>query len=275
MKKFILIFLGLITSFTLMMTSCKKDDNGNGGGNGDPCQTFPIQLSLSVVNASGGQNNGQITANASGGSGIQYSLNGAAFSSNNSFSGLAPNMTYTVTAKNAEGCSDSAQATIQDCTNSNISVSTSVVDVTPCGAAGSISVTATGSSSLTYSINGAAFQAGNVFSSLTAGNYSIVVKDQNGCTASATAAVGTKPMGPQFTQVRSLVNSRCGSSSCHLSGGSAGGYNFDNNCSIISAWSQINTECVTRNAMPPGSPLGSSDKAIITSWISGGHTYVN
>lgn len=271
MKNLIFFPLTIITFTSIFMVSCKKDDSGNG----DPCLSSPIQLALSVVNASAGQSNGQITAVGTGGTGIQYRLGSGAFASGSTFSGLAPNNTYTVYARNAEGCVDSAQATILDCTNSNISLSTSVEDVTPCGVAGSITVTASGSSSLTYSINGAAFQSGNVFSSLTTGVYSVTVKDQNGCTASGTASVGTNPMGTQFAAVRSLINQRCGGSSCHLGGGSSGGYSFDDNCTIISAWSIINAECVVRGTMPPSSPLSTTEKAIISAWVSGGHTYVN
>jgi hypothetical protein len=161
-----------------------------------------------------------------------------------------------------------------NCSGVNISVSATTTDATPCGTQGTVTVTASGSTGFTYSINGVSFQASQIFSAVPAGSYSVIAKDANGCTGSQSVTVGTVAMGPQFTQVRSLINSSCGTG-CHLGGASSGGYNFDNNCSIVSAWSAINSACVSRNSMPPGSPLNSTQKGYITSWISGGHTYAN
>ena len=45
-------------------------------------------------------------------------------------------------------------------------------------------------STTTYSINGIDFQAGNVFDALAPGNYTITVKDINGCTSSINVSVG-------------------------------------------------------------------------------------
>lgn len=52
---------------------------------------------------------------------------------------------------------------------------------TPGGTDGSISVTAWGGTNFRYSINGGGFQAGSLFSNLTAGNYSITVRNGEGC----------------------------------------------------------------------------------------------
>jgi hypothetical protein len=81
--------------------------------------------------------------------------------------------------------------------------------------------------------------------------------------------------GPTFTQTESIIQSNCGGGGCHLSGGRAGGYNFDNPCSIVSGWSRIQAECVNSNRMPPGAPLSSTEKSAISDWIAAGHKYDN
>jgi len=52
------------------------------------------------------------------------------------------------------------------------------------GTNGSISVTASGGSGFTYSINGGAFQAGAVFNNLAAGTHTVTAKNSDGCTGS-------------------------------------------------------------------------------------------
>lgn len=49
---------------------------------------------------------------------------------------------------------------------------------------GSITATASGGTTFTYSINGGTYQASGNFTSLSPGNYNIIAKNQNGCTGS-------------------------------------------------------------------------------------------
>lgn len=81
--------------------------------------------------------------------------------------------------------------------------------------------------------------------------------------------------GPLFTRVDSLITSRCGSI-CHLNGARAGGYNFDDDCSIVSHWRDINKECQSNEMPPPPLPsFSTSEKAILSTWINAGHRYDN
>ena len=75
--------------------------------------------------------------------------------------------------------------------------------------------------------------------------------------------------GVKFTQVRAVITANCGGSGCHMNGGSAGGHNFDSNCSIVDNKSVIQDEIVT-DGMPPAGPLTTAEKAIVNDWITAG-----
>lgn len=161
------------------------------------------------------------------------------------------------------------------CTNVSISISTSSTSAAPCSTpnSGTITVTASGSTGLTYNINGGAFQSGNSFTGLNTGSYTIGVKDANGCTKTQSAVVSTVTSGTLLNNVVTLINNRC--ANCHTNGGSNGGLNLDNKCNIVSNWSSIYNRCVVLGNMPTANPLNASEKQIITTWVNAGHGYTN
>ncbi|MBU3714552.1 MAG: hypothetical protein FGM46_06340 [Ferruginibacter sp.] len=81
--------------------------------------------------------------------------------------------------------------------------------------------------------------------------------------------------GPKFSAVQTLIQSSCGGGNCHLNGGNAGGYNFDNACRIVNRYNSINDACVVRSTMPQSNPFNSTQKKTITDWISAGHKYTD
>ncbi len=251
----------------------------------NPCAGVTVTVTTAQVNPTTGQSNGSITASATGGSGFTYSLNNGAFQSSGTFTGLAAG-SYTVTAKNSNGCLGAKTVTLvasSPCSSVNISITTAIVNTVPCSTPtnnGSIAVTATGSTGFTYNKNGGAYQTSNLFGSLAAASYTIGVKDGNGCTASVVVAVGVAPKGPLFTQMRNLITTRCSNGNgCHMNGGNKAGYNFDNDCSIVTSWSAINGSCITGTltTMPisPQAPLTTAEKQIIINWIAAGHKYTD
>ncbi len=266
-----------------------KNSNGCTGsttialGSSNPCTGVTITVSLTKVDPTTGQSNGSITATATGGTGFTYSLNGGAFQASGIFSGLGAG-TYTITAKSSAGCLGTAQITLvgtNPCNAIAIIISTTTTNYTPCTTpnSGSITITASGSSGFTYNLNGGAYQASNTFTALAAGTYTVGVKDVNGCTKTATAIVGITPKGPLFTNMRSLISTRCNGSGCHMNGQTTSGYNFDNDCSIVTYWNQINQSCVTYQLVRmPKSPqplLTAAEKLVITNWITAGHRYTD
>ncbi len=273
-------------------TVTAKNSNGCTGtatvalGSTNPCAGVTITVTLTKTDPTPGQSNGSITATATGGTGFTFSLNGGAYQASGTFTGLAAG-TYTVTAKSSNGCLDTAQITLttsNPCAAINIVITTAIVNNTPCvtPASGKITVTATGSTGFTYNINGGTYQVSNIFSALAAGNYTVGVKDVNGCTKTAVAAVANAASGPLFAQMRTLISTRCNSSGCHIgAGNNAAGYNFDSDCNIVTKWSQINITCVLYTqgwVKMPKSPqpfFTAAEKQKVTDWINAGHRYTD
>ena len=149
--------------------------------------TQPAVLSVSATNTSStcGLSNGSVSATATGGTGAySYSWSPGGGSSATVTSLAAA--TYTVTATDVNGCTATASTTINDLSGIIASISTQANVSCFGGNNGSVTVTASGSTApYTYSINaGTTFLASGTFSSLTAGNYTIIAKDANGCTVS-------------------------------------------------------------------------------------------
>jgi gliding motility-associated-like protein len=116
--------------------------------------------------------------------GLEYSLNGGAYTATTSFDGLSAG-TYTVTARNAEGdVSEAVSITIND---QLVAPATPVVATTiqpTCsGTSGSFSITA--GEGLEYSLNGGAYATTTSFEGLSAGNYSVTARNAGGCVSNA------------------------------------------------------------------------------------------
>ena len=156
-----------------------------------------------------GVNNGTITVTASNGTApYQYSLNGGAYQSSNTFVNLAPG-TYTVVVRD-----------INTCTSNTVSVTvaagagvtgTATSTATSCNGASNGTVTVTpnnGASPYQYSLDGGAFQASNVFINVAAGPHTIVFTDAAGCSSSTinvTVAAGA-PLTAGINQTNVTCN---------------------------------------------------------------------
>ncbi|HMU09764.1 MAG TPA: T9SS type A sorting domain-containing protein [Ferruginibacter sp.] len=185
------IFTGLPAGIYVVTV---KDQNGcQGSDTLIILNTNGPALSFTQTNATCGNNAGTVTANATGGvSPYQYSINGGStYQSGNFFTGLVAGQ-YTLLVKDANNCTNSSIVTITSSTAPSLSV---VPFTATCNQSnGTITAFATGGTvPYQYSINGNTFQAGNIFSSLSAGTYTVTVKDANGCTKTATAVIGNAP----------------------------------------------------------------------------------
>jgi endonuclease/exonuclease/phosphatase family metal-dependent hydrolase len=179
-----------------------------------------------------GQSIGSITVTASGGSGSGYTYsdnNGSSFQSGNLFSGLAAS-SYTIVVKDGNGCSSTGQV-VTIAQPSAVTFTTSHANETCNGQSiGSITVTASGGSGSGYTYSdGGSFQSGNLFSSLAAGSYTIVVKDGIGCSSTGQVVTITQPTAVTFStgQANETCNGQsAGSITVSASGGSGSGYTY-------------------------------------------------
>ncbi len=135
-----------------------------------------------TINASATVDDDDITVNASGGTGVlQYSINGGAFQSSNIFQNM-PNGDFTITVQDENGCNVSVMATVAVNT---LVVTTAITHAIDCfnGNEGEITTSVNGGNPpYEYSLNGGAFQSGNVFQNLSAGTYTVTVLDGDGFT---------------------------------------------------------------------------------------------
>lgn len=152
----------------------------------------------------------------------QYSLNGSVLQSSNQFNNLSIG-SYTIIVQDANNCSLSSVTTISSPFSPVIAgVLTTPATCDP-GCDGSSEITASnGTSPYTYSVNASAFQSSNLFNNLCLNNYTVVVKDVNGCTGTGTFVIANPP-SPIITGIVSLsasCNPGCdGSLTMNTSGG--------------------------------------------------------
>ncbi len=210
-------------SYTILVT----DNNG--------CSTLsaftiaepdPVTALMVINNTTCSNPNGTISITATGGNGnYQYSTNGGVtYQSGNIFNNL-PAGNYAIMITDVNGCTMSDAALITDAPGPDVQ-SVTPADVTCFNAAnGVVTLNATGGTApLQYSINnGISYQPANSFGNLVPGNYSIIVADANGCTATASASI-TEPA--QLTATTSSVAALCngnnnGSAAVNAGGGTA------------------------------------------------------
>jgi hypothetical protein len=190
MRKIPFALLGLFCAAIVFINACSKGGSNNTPA--DPCIGITVAVTANPTQTtSPTSSDGVINASATGGSGFTYSINNSNFQSSGTFSGLA-NGSYTVTAKNSNGCSGTASVTVSSCPAINVNGTITPASSTTANN-GAINATATGSTGFTYSItsiNGP-YQASGNFTNLT-GNlaYTIFAKDANGCTGSKQFTVG-------------------------------------------------------------------------------------
>jgi hypothetical protein len=248
----------------------------------NPCTGVLIAVTATLTNPTApGATNGSIAASASGGAGsYTFNINGGTFQASGTFSNLGAG-NYTISAKDANGCTGSAVFTLtapNPCTGVTITVSNVITSNTPCQSppTGSITVTPSGGTGpYTYRLNSGSFQSSNIFSGLAAGNYTITARDANGCTGSNNALVQDLPEGPLFALVRTVLQNNC--VSCHNNVLAEGGMNWTVDCNIVNFKDRIRERAVNGNPspMPPTGLLPASERAKITNWINAGGRFTD
>ena len=189
---FIAFCIAGLCMLAINFTACSKPDSTPT----NPCAGKTIVVTGTTNPTSGGSTtNGTINATATGSSGFTYNLNGGSFQANGTFTNLAAG-TYSISAKDNSGCSGSQSFSVAATACPTLVVTGTTVAATNANTSnGSITVSAAGSTGITYSLNNGTFQTGGAFTGLAAASYNITAKDLNGCTNSAAFVVssGTCP----------------------------------------------------------------------------------
>ncbi|MFY7910334.1 MAG: PKD-like domain-containing protein, partial [Emticicia sp.] len=132
-----------------------------------------------------------IASTAGGTPNYEYSKDGTNFQSGNIFTGIAAG-TYTITVKDSKGCINSQPITITQ--NDPLALTTESSNDCTVGNNAIITISGTGGKApLTYNINGGSYGSTTTFANLAAGNYTVGVKDDNGCVLEKTLNVNTVP----------------------------------------------------------------------------------
>lgn len=158
-------------------------------------------VDITDITCADASNSGVLTIDVSNpnGNSISYSIDGGTtFVNSNTFNGL-PAGDYDVVLQYISG-PDVCETPLQTVTIDSGSTIVGTVELsTPltCTSAGEITVTnATGGDApYTYSLDGVNFQSGPVFSNLTQGDYTVIVKDASGCSA-ATETITVEALDP-------------------------------------------------------------------------------
>lgn len=145
-----------------------------------------------------GAGDGSITVTGSGGTGAgyTYSIDGINFQAATTFPGLTAGP-YTITVRDGNNCEGTVNTTIAEPAQLTIALVTNTPVTCPGGADGQLQVSGSGGTTAIagdyeYSINAGPFQATGTFAGLTAGTYTITIRDDNLCVESATFTV-TEP----------------------------------------------------------------------------------
>lgn len=195
--------------------------------------TEPAAVLAATVNtqsASCNQNDGSATAVPSGGvAPYTYLWNTSPAQTTATATNLAAGL-YTVTVKDANNCTLDKNIVIGN-TNS-ATVNAGFTNITCNGGSdGSINASTTGGTApFTYSLDGVNYAISNIFTNLTAGSYTVSVKDATGCISTKDVTL-LEPDAYQFTP--SVTNTSCGLSNGGLNVLATGGtaplsYSLDN-----------------------------------------------
>ncbi len=119
-------------------------------------------------------------------------------------------------------CSDNTEEPEIDCTQSDIAVIVSGQTEPDCDTEGMIEVTGSGGTApYEFSIDNITFQSSTTFTDVAAGNYTITIRDTNGCSSTVTTSLSAGPDG--ITVTLETSDAECGNASGSITASAVGG----------------------------------------------------
>ncbi|GAA4336118.1 gliding motility-associated C-terminal domain-containing protein [Flaviaesturariibacter amylovorans] len=182
------VFSGLAAgSYNIGVT----DAQGCTGTHSATVSSLPLPDATASMTPSGCDPTGTITVSVAAGSGtapFTYALDGAAAQAANSFSSVGAGA-HRVVVFDATGCTDTVDITVTALPALAATTATTPSSCTPSGSI-TVNVTAgTGVAPFSYSLDGGAPQATNVFTNVASGPHSITVRDAVGCSVTLSVTV--------------------------------------------------------------------------------------
>ncbi|WP_076026754.1 CotH kinase family protein, partial [Cnuella takakiae] len=177
-------------------------------------------LDLIKTSATSCGNDGSIEIVNSGGySPFQYSLNNGEYITESKFNNLSAG-TYTAYIKDAHGCIDSLTTILEKTPPIVISLKKSPVSA--CSDDGILTIIGSGGSSpYEYSLDGTVFFRDKSFYDLSAGTYTVYVRDRDGCVASITDVLTRIPLDVTASTTPASACNDDGSITINISEGTA------------------------------------------------------
>ncbi|PZR20565.1 MAG: hypothetical protein DI539_10410 [Flavobacterium psychrophilum] len=172
--------------------------------------TTPAAATVTTIQPTCATPTGSITVISPLAADLTYSTDGTNFQNGTTFSNLTPG-SYTITVKNAAGCTSVSAPVIINPAPGAPAVATVTTTQPTCTIQnGSITITNPLAADLTYSIDGGAtYQSGTTFTNLVPGAYVITVKNATECTSvTAPVTINVAPAAPATATV-SVVDPTC------------------------------------------------------------------
>jgi hypothetical protein len=130
-----------------------------------------------------------------------------------------------------------------------------------------ITITASGGTEpYTYQIGTSASTSSSSFNNLAAGNYTVKITDNTGCSVTQSVKVTT---GVKFsTQVKSIIDTKCAISGCHVSGTANSNFTVFANVQA----NAVEIKQRTQNGTMPkgGDKLPQAELDLIACWVDDG-----
>jgi len=266
MKLFIL-YLTILSMF-LLVISCSEDE----GMQEDPCDNGPA-ASLSVTPSTIDMDNGSIEVDISGGTPpYEVSVNSGAFQTGTTIEDLAPG-NYEITVRDAEGCTTSNNATIDEvdpCANGPQASAETTASFDNDNT-GTITISATGGTPpYSYKLDDNDFVTNEIFEGVAAGSYTITVRDNNDCTTEVMVDVGEVPFVSYNNDIKTIIETNCLLSGCH--GDNSSIPDWGNLSTLQANADQVKTRTGNKSMPPAASGKSLTDNQIqqIANWVDAG-----